>query len=98
DKLVTGVQTCALPILRQHVQDELDPRSRSAGRGVLELPSFLYGQAEDRRHRGPRGQVPPEVRGRGRQVTAAGASTLQPRSFGARSEERRVGKGWRSRS
>ena len=48
--------------LRQHLPDPLDARSRPADRGVLELPSVLYRQAEDRRHGRSRRQVPQEVR------------------------------------
>ena len=50
--------------LRQHVQNALHHGQGSAGRRLLELPSFLYRQAENGRHRGPRRQVSQEVRRR----------------------------------
>src|SRR5687767_15993188 len=79
DKLVTGVQTCALPISEILVL---------ARRAAPKEPRFLVAQD------GQRGtQVALRVTGPVRALVGRGA----PGSEAGRSEERRVGKGCRSR-
>src|SRR5206468_5308890 len=91
DLIVTGVQTCALPILRR--QGPLQPGPPVAPR-------------EDQAHRG-KGPLPGGCRARPRPRDPGGSELRQrgPRDEGAasrgrhrgRSEERRVGKEWRVR-
>src|SRR5205823_10011561 len=87
DKLVTGVQTCALPICRHHCLAVCrEGQGEEHGAMPISELSFL-----------PRGRVPQSERA----VGAAGEECLAVRREGdrgeLRSEERRVGKEWRAR-
>src|SRR5205823_10015291 len=96
DKLVTGVQTCALPISQG---SEVFDRSRLPPPGGARSSAAPLGRRA-RRHSGlpaRTGESPPpgeEVR-RGR--AAAARSLRGPEATRGRSEERRVGKECRAR-
>src|SRR5260370_30962767 len=85
DSGVTGVQTCALPIYRRRGASGL-------GRDV----------GKTARHRDARGLAGKFLGGRARNKTvgnqvALGRGVFLDQAEQARSEERRVGKGWRTR-
>src|SRR5450631_657158 len=48
--------------LWQYVRDPLDGQQAAACRSLRGVPPVLYGQAEDRRHRRPRREVPAALR------------------------------------
>src|SRR5689334_23629286 len=87
DGTVTGVQTCALPI--------------SGGRRATSRPAPPPGRRAARRGprgRGPGGRSPDRRRRRSGSRRRARRETGWPRACSAtRSEERRVGKEWRTR-
>src|SRR5207245_4827123 len=83
DATVTGVQTCALPISA----DRRGPRRGDAAR--VPRHDVRAGGAADEAHHGAARPVPPRCGAAARRVPCAGSG--RP---GARSEERRVGKGW----
>src|SRR5205823_7770732 len=93
DKLVTGVQTCALPIFRPHVLEQVrvPARSKAAGPHLPQIlaPSFprvvSIGVREHQAASVP--QAEPQ----------APTRRKTPYSVTARSEERRVGKECRAR-
>src|SRR5438105_6175833 len=80
DPLVTGVQTCALPISLDDRRVQLLRHHRRAGRRVLRQAreAELGGRPEDELFAEPR-------------------KVCEQHRRGVRSEERRVGKEWRSR-
>src|SRR5205823_8842800 len=89
DKLVTGVQTCALPIWR-HLRPVVDaghlflaqpPLYKiEKGKGKARQTEYAFSDAE-----------------RDAKVKAMGGTPEVARYKGLRSEERRVGKEWRAR-
>src|SRR5690606_40554520 len=80
---VTGVQTCALPIYRRRARSARHGRGTVGGRALLdELPALAHASGLTRREARYR-RLPRGPKGRGGE--------------GARSEERRVGKGGRAR-
>src|SRR5205823_11551068 len=90
DKLVTGVQTCALPICRSGERDRGDARGVSGARGGRQ--EGVEAAADARLHElGCRGVRPRRLDRVGR-----GARAGARREGRARSEERRVGKEWRT--
>src|SRR5205823_7729209 len=92
DKLVTGVQTCALPICRRTDRAGFVPERDSTGM-----------RSGDRREKGgstarhPASPVPPSGRQSARRPEARTQSAAPDMSSPKRSEERRVGKeySWR---
>src|SRR3546814_17367815 len=96
--LVTGVQTCALPIFAQQITEALDPEVADLGDGLDEIESALteHGPAEARRRVseirataiGYRRFLAPQRQALAR-LSAADPPWLAPDH---RSEERRVGK------
>src|SRR2546425_12592741 len=92
DKLVTGVQTCALPICRpRRTPAQGVPPSRS--RGQHSLATRTPGIGEARRLLRPPARWPRRVRSR----RPGPRPDREPRDSLVRSEERRVGKECRSR-
>src|SRR5699024_11936410 len=90
---VTGVQTCALPILPGHGAFE-------SGQLLLQRP--VLRPRASRRGLGRPARLLPRSRGRGAAASGLLARGRVPFQFGPtrkilRSEERRVGKGWRKR-
>src|SRR5206468_5649309 len=87
DLIVTGVQTCALPILRSESLLAIRSAQRSPRcQGSCSVPATTSGSLMSAATAGPSSNVARCIR------TAPGATRSAPR---ARSEERRVGKEWR---
>src|SRR5687767_15299501 len=82
DKLVTGVQTCALPICRRHALDHFD---------LAEVHRRNLQQADRS------GLTAVERQAVRQDLRVASAQPLDAHVRRARSEERRVGKEWRAR-
>src|SRR5205823_10032495 len=94
-KLVTGVQTCALPIYPSRAQASSGPAPASSDPPAAsrEPPADPGGSTALREGSGFGLKVDPLTAGQ----RAILALSTQERSPGQRSEERRVGKGWRAR-
>src|SRR5205823_11845423 len=91
DKLVTGVQTCALPILRT---PQLLRSSREVAReSCVVVRSTIAARSSAQT---PAGQRKPRRR-ESERANRAGSSAPRSRPGRLRSEERRVGKEWRAR-
>src|SRR5206468_7360459 len=86
DLIVTGVQTCALPISRRHAGDQLLVVLAVPGLVEAELlvQRLLLDVRQDGDAPAQAGLAVLGLQGRGREV-----------AVGVRSEERRVGKEWR---
>src|SRR5699024_11986162 len=88
DRNVTGVQTCALPIYPDGIVQAFEVLTPPVGRNVSEALRQIQAYQHVRKHKGA------EVTPSGWQP---GKKTLKPSPDLVRSEERRVGKEWRSR-
>src|SRR5205823_7235745 len=89
DKLVTGVQTCALPI------SPLEPPARSAARPARPRRQDL--RTRPARAAALAGVQAPATRSRPRRGTGRAGGVFEGQGRETRSEERRVGKEWRRR-
>src|SRR5438046_8459969 len=94
DWSVTGVQTCALPISAR--PERRRSSRRFPPRGGRALMRSTRGSRERRTRLGGARASPPAAESASRRCRARRTSTAGS-SRAARSEERRVGKGWRSR-
>src|SRR5205823_7191277 len=93
DKLVTGVQTCALPILQLGQPFQ---RRQALDLGVAEIELLQGDEAGERREALDLGVAQIELLQSGETLERFEILDLRVAQIEVRSEERRVGKEWRS--